>query len=192
MKHILTVIAVCICATGAFAQEEVGFKRERVFIGTGANFAFFNGFVLGLNPEVGYSVGKILDLGLATNFTYITQRYFDAPATDRLFIMGGGPFVRIWPIQQFFVGGQFEYNSISFSTKFNNEVINRTRFAAPSMLVGAGYGTRFIGQSQFYTSIMVDVLGDERSPYTDVEGRMQPVFRAAFTFYLKQPRAPRR
>lgn len=192
MKSILITVAICMLSLSTFAQEEAGLKRERVFLGTGVNFAFFNGFIIGLNPEVGYSVGRFLDVGLSTNFTYITERYIDAPATDRLFIAGGGPFVRIWPLPQFFIGGQFEYNTISFSTKFNNEVLNRTRFNAPSMLVGVGYGNRFIGQSQFYTGIMVDVLGNERSPYTDAAGRMQPVFRTAFTFYLKQPRAPRR
>ncbi|MFN4286274.1 MAG: hypothetical protein ACK4E8_09965 [Lacibacter sp.] len=192
MKHIVAVLIFCFSSLAVWAQEGSGLKRERVFVGSGINFAFFNGFIIGLNPEVGYSVGKILDVGLAANVTYITQRYSSVPATDRMLIAGGGPFVRIWPIQQFFVGSQFEFNSVSFSTKMNGQVFNRSHFTAPSLLVGAGYGTRLIGQQQFYTSIMVDVLGNDRSPYTDGLGRAQPVFRTAFTFYLRQPKAPRR
>jgi len=52
------------------------------------------------------------------------------------------------------------------------------------MLVGVGYGTRNIGQGQFYTSIMIDAMKDFNSPYRDQYGRVLPVFRTGFSFYL--------
>jgi hypothetical protein len=173
-----------ILSVSAFSQENK-FDKRRIFVGSGINLGFFNGFIVGLNPEVGYSVGKILDVGISTNFTLVTQNDPNSPNRDRLVTLGGGPFLRIWPLSQFFAGGQFEYNSISFTRNVNGVEVFKDRRTAPSLLVGGGYGSRFIGQSQFYTSISVDILGDPNSPYTDQFGRMQPIFRTAFTFYLK-------
>ncbi|MFO0414430.1 MAG: hypothetical protein ACK50E_02165 [Bacteroidota bacterium] len=185
MRTLAFLFLIFIISQTAVSQEK-GFDRRRVFIGSGINLGFFNGFILGLNPEVGYTVGKVLDVGISTNFTLITQNDPFSPNRDRLVTLGGGPFLRIWPLSQFFVGGQFEFNSISFTRNANGVLVFKDRRTAPSLLVGGGYGSRFIGQSQFYTSILVDVMGDPNSPYTDQFGRMQPVFRTAFTFYLKE------
>ena len=178
---------LCFLHLGVFAQmrnqEMPSNGREQIFVGSGLNLGFFNGLILGLNPEVGYSLNRFVDVGIATNLTYITRNYGNG--SDRQFIAGGGPYLRLWPINSFFVGGQFEYNYVSFSNVSNNVVTNRIRFGAPSMLAGIGYGTRFVGRSQFYTSIMVDVLNDPQSPYIDAMGRKEPVFRTAFTFYLR-------
>jgi hypothetical protein len=190
MRKLTFLFLIILLAQTAFSQEKK-FDRRRIFVGSGINLGFFNGFVLGLNPEVGYTVGQILDVGVSTNFTLITQNDPYSPATDRLITLGGGPFVRIWPMNQFFLGGQFEYNRISFRRRISGFPEENFKMNAPSLLVGAGYGTRFVGQSQFYTSIMVDVLGDQNSPYIDQFGRMQPIFRTAFTFYLKGKNAKR-
>lgn len=168
-----------------FAQEKKGYKQEQMFIGSGINLGFFNGFVLGLNPEIGYSFNKFIDAGVAINFSYITQKYSNAPVTDRYLTVGGGPYLRIWPVNMLYLGGQLEYNRISYSQKQSGTVENRVGYNAPSLLVGGGYGSRFIGQSQFYTSIMVDVLKDPKSPYIDQFNRALPVFRTVFLFYLR-------
>lgn len=192
MKKIILVSLLLFTAILSFSQEEAkGFKKENLFIGSGINLGFFNGFILGLNPEIGYSLNKFVDVGVATNFSYITQNYISSPATDRLLIIGGGPYIRFWPVNMIYLGGQFEYNAVSFSTKSDGLVYNKSKFSAPSVLVGGGYGNRFIGQSQFYTSIMVDVLKDPKSPYIDQYNRLQPVFRTAFLFYLR-PKNQRR
>jgi len=167
------------------AQDQKGFRKENIFIGSGINLGFFNGFIIGLNPEVGYSIGKIVDVGIATNVNYITQKEINAPVTYRQLVVGAGPFLRIWPVNRFFLGGQFEFNRISFSEKVSGQVQNKSSYSAPSLLVGGGWGNRFVGQSQFYTSIMVDILKDPSSPYTDQFGRVQPVFRTGFLFYLR-------
>ncbi|MFT3846841.1 MAG: hypothetical protein QM725_17400 [Lacibacter sp.] len=186
MKKIIAVICFLI-VTGlqTYAQKEKGFDKEKVFVGTGINLGFFNGFILGLNPEIGYSLNRFIDAGVATNMNYITQNDPYSSLTYRQFAFGGGPFIRIWPASMFFIGGQFEYNSINYSVKENGVVTGREKFNAPSILVGGGYGNRLIGQSQFSTSIMVDILKADHSPYIDSYGRLQPVFRTTFTFYLR-------
>jgi hypothetical protein len=98
---------------------------------------------------------------------------------------GGGPFVRAWIANVFFITGQFEYNQISEKYKVNGSVLDKRSYSSPSVLTGVGYGRKILGQSQFYTSLMVDVLRDPKSPYTDQFNRLQPVFRTGFIFYLR-------
>ena len=193
MKKSLLFFTLLISSFAVFAQyeeeeKEKGFKRDQLFIGSGINLGFFNGFILGLNPEVGYSLNRFIDVGVGVNVNYITQNEINAPITYRQFVFGGGPFVRVWPVNMIFLGGQFEYNRIAFSVKDNGTVMGKTNYTAPSILVGGGYGNRLIGRSQFYTSIMVDVLRDPKSPYIDQFNRLQPVFRTTFLFYLKPKR----
>ncbi len=195
MKKSLALVLMLVISFLSFAQngeneeKEKGFKRDQLFIGTGINLGFFNGFVVGLNPEVGYSLNKFIDVGIGTNVNLITQNDPNSPTTYRQWTFGGGPFVRIWPVNMLFIGGQFEYNSILYSVKSGGDIVYKENRTAPSILVGAGYGNRTIGGNQFYTSIMVDVLRNPNSPYIDQYSRLQPILRTTFLFYLKPKRA---
>jgi hypothetical protein len=83
-----------------------------------------------------------------------------------------------------FIGGQFEYNDITLREVTDGVTTYKEKADASSFLVGLGYGSRVIGQNQFYTSIMIDALNDINSPYRDQYGRVLPVFRTGFIFYL--------
>ncbi len=188
-KLILSLMLSTVVIGGLNAQEEEeeekgGWKKDHLFIGTSLNLGFSNGFIIGLNPEIGYSINKFIDAGISTNFNYVTQRYQNVDASLRYMAIGGGPFVRIWPARMIFLGGQYEFNSIRLSEKVGGTVTYKENHTASSLLVGAGYGNRMIGESQFYTSIMIDALNDEYSPYRDQLGRVLPVFRTGFIFYL--------
>ena len=187
-KIIISLILVSLFSVSLFAQDEEeekgGWKSNHLFIGSGINLGFSNGFIIGLNPEVGYSISKVIDAGIATNLTYITQRSFYANNSVRYLAVGGGPFVRIWPVRMIFIGGQYEYNSITLTEKTNGVITDKATATASSILLGLGYGSRIVGQSQFYTSIMIDALNDINSPYRDQFGRVLPVFRTGFIFYL--------
>jgi hypothetical protein len=187
-KIIFPLLISCLFPVSLVAQEEEeergGWKKDHLFIGTTLNLGFSNGFIIGLNPEIGYSINKIIDAGIATNFTYVTQRSQVSNSALRYLAIGGGPFVRIWPIRSIFIGGQYEYNKITITEKTNGVITDKFKTNASSILVGAGYGTRMIGQSQFYTSIMIDALNDVNSPYRDSFGRVLPVFRTGFIIYL--------
>jgi hypothetical protein len=187
-KTILLILLSAFSFTLLNAQDEEeekgGWKPDHLFIGTGINLGFSNGFIIGLNPEVGYSINRFLDAGIATNLTYITQRSYYANESARYLAIGGGPFVRFWPVRMIFLGGQFEYNAITYKELVDGATVYKEKFNASSLLVGLGYGNRMIGQSQFYTSIMIDALNDVNSPYRDQFGRVMPVFRTGFIFYL--------
>jgi hypothetical protein len=189
MKKFLLSIISAFVAVHSFAQQnddkERGWKRENLFIGTGINLGFFNGFVIGLNPEIGYSLNKVIDAGVSTNFSYISQRDIYSPTTYRQTVAGAGPFVRVWPVRMIFIGSQFEYNTINYSIKTNDNVTFKDKRSAPSVLVGIGYGNRNVGANQFYTSVYVDVLKNVNSPYVDQFNRMTPVIRTSFIFYLR-------
>jgi hypothetical protein len=191
MKRYALLLAVLLTSTIlAQAQDEEeeenkgGWKKDHLFIGSGVNLGFSNGFIIGLNPEVGYSINNIIDAGIAVNFNYITQRSPVVNQSIRYLALGAGPFVRIWPVRMIFLGSQFEYNRLSVSEKVNGTVTARATANAPSLLAGIGYGNRIIGQSQFFTSIYIDLLKDINSPYRDQLGRVQPVFRTGFIIYF--------
>lgn len=189
MKKLSIIVSLVLISSVLIAQdkddeEKGGWKKDHLFIGTSLNLGFSNGFIIGLNPEIGYSINKFIDAGISTNFNYITQRYQNIDASIRYMAIGGGPFIRIWPVRAVFIGGQYEYNSIKLSEKVGGAITYRENQTASSLLIGAGYGRRMIGESQFYTSIMIDALNDEYSPYRDQYGRVLPVFRTGLIFYL--------
>jgi hypothetical protein len=197
MKKLLFLFLFCAITATLKAQQAdgyvPGFKRDNLYIGAGLNVGFFQGWILGINPEAGFSVTRFMDVGLSTNFNYITQNLGQG-FSYRFRALGAGPYARLWIANQFFVTGQYEYNFIR-ETIVNNGVKTFDNYESPSFLVGGGWGSRFIGQSQFYTSIMIDVLGNENSPYVDRNNQTKlPVFRTGFLFYLptKEQRAERR
>ncbi len=186
MKRLLIALVLFSVVNNATAQDEgyqPGFKKQNLYLGAGLNAGFFQGWILGINPEAGYSVTRFLDLGLATNFNYITQNS-GPELTFRFRTLGAGPYVRVWIANQFFVTAQYEYN-FTRATSISSGVKTISNFEAPSLLVGGGYGNRFIGSSQFFTTIMIDVTRNINSPYYDAVNNVSlPVFRTGFLFYL--------
>lgn len=183
-----------LCTLGTFAQEVVDeekgkFKKERIFLGTSLNLGIANSsFNVGINPEIGYSITKWLDAGVSLNINYFSQNASDfSNIRYRNFNLGGGPFMRIWPVNFLHLQVQPEYNWISSSQKnvFTNQT-NSFKYSAESLLVGIGYGSRAIGNSYSYVTLMIDILQNVNSPYRDQFNDPLPVFRAGFGIYLNR------
>jgi len=108
MKKSLFLLLMLMTSFFSFAQyekedeKERGFNRDQLFIGTSINVGFSQGWILGLNPEVGYSLNNFLDVGIGTNFNYITQN-FGSGVSYRFLALGGGAYLRGWIINQFFI-----------------------------------------------------------------------------------------
>jgi len=215
MKRLLLSILCIALVLSAFSQEdekpkrlskeeEPGhFKKENVFIGGGVGLGFSSStygsnFNFGITPEVGYSLNSWLDAGVSLNLNYNSYNYgYTGGGTtkQRSFNYGGGVFLRAYPLQEFFIQVQPEYNFISTKLSYTNTSgVLHLNQKAPSFLVGLGYGRRLVGQSGFYTAILLDLGQDNSSPYrqvtTDAYGNATgtttaiPVIRAGFTFYL--------
>lgn len=187
-KLVLILLMTSISSSVLFAQDEEekkgGFKKENIFIGTAINLGFSSGvFQIGANPEIGYSITKWLDAGISTNLNYTSYRY--TGYSDRVFNYGGGSFVRIWPVKFIFLSALPEYNFITITRKYTTGSASiKEKFNAGSLLLGAGYGNRIVGQSYSYFAIMFDAMNNTNSPYRDAENRALPIFRAGFAFYL--------
>ena len=203
------VIAACllIAAMGGFAQEHMpqrvntysdeepatGFKKENLF--AGGSLALGLGsyeFNVGASPEIGYSLNHWLDAGLVVNFNYNSIRadpYYDDNFRYHIFNYGGGLFARAYVLPFLFFTAQPEFNWISENVKdMNPGATDSYSYTtnAPSLLLGAGYGQRVIGQSSFYIAIMFDALDNKNSPYNDYNGHPLPIIRAGFNVYLHQ------
>jgi hypothetical protein len=180
------------------AQEKTeipdhGFKKEKLFTGGSANVGFSSySTMLGLTPQLGYSVTDFLDAGINFNVNYISQRDIVARGDKvRETTYGPGAFIRLFPINMIFATAQYEYNFIRqkyipvSSSGQPSKISNRS---AGSLLVGGGYaGGRQKGNNTYYfISVMWDLSGDEDSPYIDDLGRSSPIIRAGYNIGLFQ------
>lgn len=170
------------------------FRRDNVFIGGSIGLSLGNGgFSAGVNPEIGYSVSKWLDAGISTNLNYFSySAEYNGGIRQRSFNYGAGLFARLFPFKGFFVQVLPEYNRINTNFKdLRAGSIGSTyqmKREAPSLLLGAGYGSRVIGNTSFFTVIMFDVGNNTNSPYIGYLGSKLPVLRTGFNFYLRPKR----
>lgn len=190
-------------ALGSFAQErnpqrvytysdegaEGGFTKNNLFLGGSLALGFGSySFNVGVSPEIGYSLNNWLDAGVVVNFNYNSIRadpYYTQNVRYHTFNYGAGVFGRAYVLPFLFLTAQPEYNWQNQNAKDVNSGISQTyNFNAASLLLGAGYGQRVIGQGSFYIAIMFDVLSNKNSPYNDFQGHPLPVIKAGFNFYL--------
>jgi hypothetical protein len=203
------VFALCFLMTArvGFAQDHMpyrtytysdegdgtGFKKENLFIGGSLNLGVGSyNFGIGVNPEIGYSLNRWLDVGAVVNFTYNSVRadptfYYNDDVGEKQFVYGGGVFARAYVLPFLFLTAQPEFNwtSTTATAGGTNESFHQN-VNAPSLLLGIGYGRRVVGQSGFYIALLFDALDNVNSPYNDALGHPLPVLRAGFDFYLHQ------
>ena len=149
-----------------------------IVIGGGAG-----SFQIGLNPELLKSYNEYLDLGVAMNIYYssINANEWNEYRTRNL-QLGLGGFVRVWPIQNFFLQIQPEYNvTMAYEKNVASGSSGTANFGAPSVLAGIGYG-QHNANGMSYFSIMFDLVNDMRSPYRMGQLSPQPIFRAGVGF----------
>ncbi|MCF8406866.1 MAG: hypothetical protein K9G06_03225 [Chitinophagaceae bacterium] len=151
-----------------------------------------NSFQLGLNPELLKSYNKYIDAGVIANIYYSSFNIaFGSNEKIRNFQLGAGVFTRIWPVEQFFIQIQPEYNRTwTSANNFDNGVRARTSYGATSILGGIGYG-KHNADGMSYFSVMIDLLNADQSPYKIGQSRAQPIIRAGagFPIFRKKKKA---
>ncbi len=205
MKKFIITSIVLIIGVFAIAQKQYipptyssndgsnggkDFSKDNIFVGGSLALGLSNyTFNIGATPEIGYSFNSWFDAGIAVNLNYQSVRadpnYNNT--RQRVFNYGGGPFLRVFPLKQFFIQGQFEHNWINYNDLYygyNPPVASTLNTQSSSFLAGIGFTQRMVGQSSFYTVIMIDLMTDQYSPYRDYYGNAIPVIRAGFNFYL--------
>ena len=212
MKKILIVCSLFIACLSAMAQhrpvpintyedgggeeEGGGFKKDHVFVGGTLNIGY-NGydFNAGGSPEIGYSFNKWFDAGFLVNLNYFSERadpnyVVNENIRTRSFNYGTGAFARFYPLPFLFAQIEPEFNFINYKfTTMPSGPTTTYNTNAGSLLVGAGYGRRFIGQSSFYLLVLFDVGSNPNSPYRDsYNNTALPVIKAGFDIYLHPKR----
>src|ERR1700743_3873661 len=110
IRKVLLTIGLGLAMLSSFAQQrmpnrvntytddqpEPGFKKENLFIGGGLGLGVASyQFNVGVNPEIGYTLNKWLDVGAVINFSYNSIRadpsgYYNDDTRTREYIYGGG------------------------------------------------------------------------------------------------------
>ena len=155
-----------------------------------------NSFQLGLNPELLKSYNKYIDAGVIANI-YYSSFNISLSSNEKIknYQLGAGVFARVWPIEQFFIQIQPEYNRTwtsakNYSSDYNGGVRASTSYGATSILGGIGYGTHN-ANGMSYFSVMIDLLNADQSPYKIGQARAQPIIRAGagFPIFRKKKKA---
>jgi hypothetical protein len=154
-------------------------------------------FQFGINPEIFKRVNDYIDIGSATNlffqsFNPTIGNGFSG-VSSRSFQLGTGGFARIWPLENYFIQIQPEYNYTWSRFKdrgtenVNSGASRKISFGAESLLAGIGYGTK-TDNGMTYFSVMIDLLKNPNSPYRDGLNRADPIIRAGFAFSIRSKR----
>ena len=151
-----------------------------------------NSFQLGLNPELLKSYNKYIDAGVIANI-YYSSFSISQVSNEKIknFQLGAGVFARVWPIEQFFIQIQPEYNRTwTSANNYSNGVRASTNFGATSILGGIGYG-KHNADGMSYFSVMIDLLNADQSPYKIGQTSAQPIIRAGagFPIFRKKKKA---
>ena len=151
-----------------------------------------NSFQLGLNPELLKSYNKYIDAGVIANI-YYSSFSISQVSNEKIknFQLGAGVFARVWPVEQFFIQIQPEYNRTwTSANNYSNGVRASTSFGATSVLGGIGYG-KHNADGMSYFSVMIDLLNADQSPYKIGQARAQPIIRAGagFPIFRKKKKA---
>jgi len=145
-----------------------------------------NSFQLGLNPELLKSCNKYIDAGVIANI-YYSSFNISLSSNEKIknYQLGAGVFARVWPIEQFFIQIQPEYNHTwTSANNYNNGIKASTSYGATSLLGGIGYG-RHNADGMSYFSVLIDLLDAPQSPYRIGQLKAQPILRAGVGFPLR-------
>ena len=199
-KKLLYLILFTLSNTNIVNAQEVvrtmpSMNANPIFVGGNLVIGGGSGsFQIGINPEMYKRVNDYIDIGAATNLFF---QFYNPTLSNglmgnssRSFQLGAGAFSRIWPLENFFLQIQPEYNYTwsrfkDRSTEGVNAGASRSiRFGAESLLAGIGYGNR-TENGMTYFSLMIDLLKNPNSPYRDGYNRADPIIRAGVAFPIR-------
>ena len=175
----------------------VGFNPARIFAGGGLSLGYGtnqngdgtlnNTFNIGAIPEIGYSLSNLFDVGISTsiNYTATTNTAYDTKQKYTTYSIGA--FARLFPMNNFFIQVMPEQDWGN-DKQVTSGYTTTLKIKSNSFLAGIGLGQRVIGESYFYTLIMIDLGKDPYSPYNSYNSAtgqvaMLPVLRGGFNFY---------
>lgn len=198
MKTLLAASLLLLIHFSVFAQnaeeETGGFRKENMFTGGNISLSFFyNTFLVGASPVLGYRLGSFADAGMVVNFQRTSVRDYGGVFNSkfRQTLYGAGAFARVYPVNFIFGQVQYEYNFITEKYIPPTGPVEKNTVSGNSLLVGGGYASGRTGYGNnpfFYMCLLWEVAGNPSSPYIDAYDRPFPVIRAGFNIPLFQGR----
>ena len=142
-------------------------SSKRIFIGGDIGATFGDYTQISINPLIGYQISPQVATGLQFIYNHSWQ-YVNQGMTNQTTIQsntyGGNLFVQYNPIINFFLKGEFEYDSYSnYQTTQGTNVSQ----AVPFIYLGMGYSKQISKSATLNAGIKVDVLNNINSPYED-------------------------
>lgn len=175
MNRLIIIIAIFIFSipSSVYCQyyenkknEKEPFK-EKLFFGGGLGLQFGTYTLIDVSPIVGYKVTPKIQPGV--RFTY--QYQSNQTNNYSTYRYGGSAFLRLFPIESFFLQAEAEGLNIEWFTTTTEE-----RLWIENYFVGAGYFQKLGKRSGTYFTVLWNLNESKYSPYTN------PVIRIGFVF----------
>jgi hypothetical protein len=163
-------------------KKPEGFDISRLIVGGGIGLGFGTVTTVSVSPIVGYRITDKLSAGVGFGYQYLKVKdffevqdinppygyqYYDYKAS----IISASVWARYLILTNLFAQVEYEHNFMSyteprFSQSGSGAIENtKTKYNAPSVLVGIGYRQPITDNSSLYIMGMYDVLQNELSPY---------------------------
>ncbi len=139
MKKLISALCILLFSVSAFSQIGTNIPNVSLgnskwtfggYAGLGGAFGGSGGTSIYLTPRVGYKVDESFELGLATNFTWSTSKYYSATN------IGIGPFMNYYFGRNIYINGTFQEYFVNQKDKINNTTFSTNEAA---LYLGGGY-----------------------------------------------------
>ena len=146
------------------AVSQMPYHEKKWFAGGGLDLGFGSYTDIGVTPEIGYRITRGVAVGPVFNFNFISDNT-QPGITQRYTIIGGGIFIRFYPINHIYLQVQPEFNHSSqqFKDYTGNSASRST--GVTSLLMGGGYVEQISEGSEFTFGLLYDILQNPDSPY---------------------------
>jgi hypothetical protein len=142
-------------STGLRAQQPAQSNAaSKLYYGGSVTMSFSGATRIGIFPMVGYRITPQLSLGAKVGYEYVNYHDVDFNANN----YGAGVFARFRFVPQAYLHG--EYQQISFDRPAARQWV-------PFLLLGGGFVQRLSPRTSAFVEVLVDVLQDDASPYSD-------------------------
>ncbi|MHB1921218.1 MAG: hypothetical protein ACYCOO_03175 [Chitinophagaceae bacterium] len=140
-------------------------QRKLFFTGGNLGLSFGDYTNINISPLIGYHLSDFIAAGINFNFNFVSDHTYSDGNTRNYTILGAGVFTRIYPLPQFYLQIQPEYNHYTAQLKSGSNVLAKETHDVPSLLMGLGYSEPIGAYSAFTLAILYDVLQNTYSPY---------------------------
>ncbi len=181
MKIIFTLFLIFSLYVSSFSQEYDPYtyqdiKKKSTFpdkliLGGGFGLQFGTVTIIKLTPEIGCRLTEKTDVGIGMYYLYAHNHFYNY--TDNIY--GGKLFSRYYVTPNFFLTGEYEMLNIADYDIMTGQMTGQ-RIFIEGLPLGIGWKQQLGNRFAILTTLMYDVLLNEKTPYSN------PIFRVSFIY----------